>query len=398
MLLQGQPIVTDLIVIDEDTREDEGSLLQLLGSLEKQSEHPLAKAIVSYTEDRLSNEYTKHNPLQSPTSFQAITGRGASGRVGETEVAVGNRAFAELQSLDVSLVTDECMLSLEEDGKTAVFVAINRTIVAILGIADEIKDEAAKAIAHLRNRMSIDVWMITGDNTTTANTVSQLLSLPDDRVVAEALPATKLEQVKRLQSEGKIVAMVGDGINDSPALAQADVGLSLGTGTEIANEASDAVLVKGNVTDVCVAIDLSRVVFRRIQWNLLWSMIYNVFGIPIAAGVVYPFMRVRLPPTVAAVAMALSSVSVVVSSLALRLYTTPSIDEVNRPRRPSRSRQYRARQRRIRRRHQLDSSVSDDLTQPLLEISSVVTEITETTAQMDNRTLEDFSQSISEAT
>ena len=161
--------------------------------------------------------------------------------------------------------------------------------------------------------------------TGTARAIARQLDLPFDRVIAEALPVAKVEKVQELQSRGKVVAMIGDGVNDSPALVQADVGLSMGTGAEIAAEASDIVLVRGNVVDVVTALDLSRVIFRRIKLNLMWSLIYNCLSIPLAAGVFYPFVHVRLPPTAAALAMALSSVSVVTSSLALRLYRPPEI-------------------------------------------------------------------------
>lgn len=207
-----------------------------------------------------------------------------------------------------------------------------------MGVADEIKADAATSIAYLHERLGVEVWMVTGDNPRTAHAVSRHLGIPTPRVISEALPATKVQHVQRMQGEGRVVCFVGDGINDSPALAQADVGLSVGTGTEIAAEASDMVLVAGNVSDVCTALDLSRAIFRRIQWNFVWSLMYNCLGIPIAAGALYPLTRVRLPPPVAAIAMALSSISVVLSSMALRLYRPPDLDSgggVSRQRRSS---------------------------------------------------------------
>jgi len=173
--------------------------------------------------------------------------------------------------------------------------------------------------------MGIDVWMVTGDNRRTARAIAKQLQLPADRVIAEALPAVKVEKVQELQAQGCVVAMVGDGVNDSPALVQADVGLSIGKGAEIAAEASDMVLIRGNVIDVCTALDVSRVIFWRIQLNFIWSLLYNCLSIPIAAGVFYPMFHTRLPPTVAALAMALSSLSVVASSLALHLYRPPEV-------------------------------------------------------------------------
>jgi Cu+-exporting ATPase len=207
-----------------------------------------------------------------------------------------------------------------------------------MGIADEIKPDAATSVAYLQERLKVDVWMVTGDNRRTAHSVAQQVGIPIHRVVSEALPATKLNLVERLQGEGHVVCFVGDGINDSPAMVQADVGMSVGTGTEIAAEASDMVLVAGKVSDVCTALHLSRTIFRRIQWNFVWSLMYNCLGIPIAAGVFYPLARVRLPPPVAAISMALSSISVVLSSMALRLYHPPRL----RPSRRSQRSRFRS--------------------------------------------------------
>jgi P-type Cu+ transporter len=351
----GKPVVTDFRRIENskggscsEKRRSPPSLLEdgkplsketilwLLGSLERSSEHPLAKAIVAYTERELSRQsngptYLEKNPLMQPSEFRSMTGRGASGYM-QTDVndeslcfvAVGNRAF--FATLDIELTTeiDDQMKELEEQGKTAILAAVNYEFTVLLGIADELKPDAKAAVAYLRNVMKIDVWMVTGDNARTAQAIARQLDMPPERVVSEALPNAKVHQVRKLQQQGKIVAHVGDGINDSPALAQANVGISMGTGAAIAAEASDMVLVRGlYVADVCTALDLSRVIFARIQWNLGWSLIYNCLGIPLAAGVFFPLVHTRLPPTVAAMAMALSSVSVVFSSLALRLYRPP---------------------------------------------------------------------------
>jgi soluble P-type ATPase len=194
-----------------------------------------------------------------------------------------------------------------------------------MGVADETKPDAAASVAYLQEWLKVDVWMVTGDNRRTAHAVGQQLGIPSQRVISEALPVAKLQHVERLQGEGHVVCFVGDGINDSPAMVQANVGMSVGTGTEIAAEASDMVLVAGNVSDVCTALHLSRTIFRRIQWNFVWSLVYNCLGIPIAAGIFYPLARIRLPPPVAAISMALSSISVVLSSMALRLYHPPSL-------------------------------------------------------------------------
>jgi Cu+-exporting ATPase len=231
--------------------------------------------------------------------------------------------------MDISIPdhVEEQMVQLEQEGKTAILAAVDGSVCVVMGVADELKPDAAASIQYLKDTLKVDVWMVTGDNARTARAISQKLGLSPDRVISEALPVAKVRQVKKLQKEGMVVAMIGDGVNDSPALAQADVGMSLGTGAEIAAEASDMVLVRGHVSDVCTALDLSRVIFRRIQWNFVWSLLYNCLGIPIAAGVFYPFVHTRLPPTLAALAMALSSLSVVGSSLALRLYQPPKVGE-----------------------------------------------------------------------
>ena len=274
-LTQGKPAVNEFTIVvtevkfwndvlQESEDKNQGTkrhLLWLLGSLERNSEHPLATAVVTYAEATLKNEI----PYVQPKNFRASTGRGASGTVGKTQVAVGNRAFCELNSIRVDNNTEEKMREIERQGSTAIIVAINGVIVAVMGVSDELKPDAASAIRYLREEMKVDVWMVTGDNHRTARAVARKLNFPMDRVLAEALPVAKVQKVQELQQRGYVVAMVGDGVNDSPALAQSDVGLSLGTGAEIAAEASDMVLVKGNVSDVCTALDLSQVIFRRIK-------------------------------------------------------------------------------------------------------------------------------------
>lgn len=318
----------------------EGFVLWLLGSLERNSEHLLATAIVEYTEDRLleyvnkefsskgeyMEELEEKIAFAQPSKFLAMTGRGASGTIDKKfDVSIGNRGFCDIQGIKKSEEVENCMKELELQGKTAIVATINRTVVVVMGIADELKPDASASIIYLKEKMGIDVWMVSGDNFRTARAIAEQLQLPSNRVIAEALPAAKVEKVQELQKQGRVVAMVGDGVNDSPALAQSDVGLSIGKGAEIAAEASDMVLVRGNVSDVCTALDVSRVIFQRIQLNFLWSLLYNCLSIPLAAGVFYPMIHTRLPPTVAALAMALSSLSVVASSLALHLYRPPKI-------------------------------------------------------------------------
>mmetsp|Transcript_7353 Transcript_7353/g.17778 ORF Transcript_7353/g.17778 Transcript_7353/m.17778 type:complete len:589 (+) Transcript_7353:77-1843(+) len=364
-LTKGKPAVTDFTLVVKESRfweevvhrdevagaldilqalptKDcmEGCVLWLLGSLERNSEHLLAAAIVKFTEDRLLEGFDTlpssegaydqddaiHLAFAQPSNFTAMTGRGASGKIfGKIDVSIGNRAFCDIQGFEIREEVEDTMERLERQGKTAILAAINGVVVVVIGIADELKHDASASIIYLKEIMKVDVWMVSGDNRRTARAIAKQLQLPANRVIAEALPAAKVEKVQELQGQGKVVAMVGDGVNDSPALVQADVGLSIGKGAEIAAEASDMVLVRGNVSDVCTALDVSRVIFRRIQLNFIWSLLYNCLSIPLAAGVFYPIFHTRLPPTVAALAMALSSLSVVASSLALHLYRPPDV-------------------------------------------------------------------------
>lgn len=307
-LTKGKPAVTDFsLVVTENTfwkeavsREDaakmlkilgslsskdkmEGCILWLLGSLERNSEHLLATAIVEYTEDRLldgmggllsdGKDAAEQLAFAQPSNFLAMTGRGASGKIlGNIDVSIGNRSFCDVKGFAISQEVEDMMRTLEHQGKTAIVAAINGVVAVVMGIADELKPDASASIIFLKEKMGVDVWMVSGDNRRTAHAIAQQLKLPSDRVIAEALPAAKVEKVQELQGQGKVVAMVGDGVNDSPALVQADVGLSIGKGAEIAAEASDMVLVKGNVSDVCTALDVSRVIFQRIQVRTIYCM------------------------------------------------------------------------------------------------------------------------------
>jgi len=272
-LTKGAPAVVDYIHFEEQPKNldvpagmsSEDYLLWLFSSLERSSEHPLATAIVCYGESRLGDEVLKWHPLEQPENFSALTGRGASATIDGKIVAAGNRAFASVLDLLISEDVETCMTRLENEGKTAIMASVNGTICAVMGIADEVKPDAAASIAYLREELGVEVWMVTGDNKRTAAAISRQLGLPSENVISEAMPATKVEYVRKLQDQGRIVAMVGDGVNDSPALAQANIGMSVGTGAEIAAEASEMVLVKGHVEDVCIALHLSRVIFHRIQ-------------------------------------------------------------------------------------------------------------------------------------
>ncbi|KAL3913609.1 MAG: hypothetical protein SGILL_006419 [Bacillariaceae sp.] len=400
-LTQGKPAITDfsMIVTDEvfwknvlgrdplsndlPFKSTVECVLWLLASLERNSEHLLATAIVEHAEQKLQQKVDNETedeaensiPYAQPTNFVALTGRGASGRIlSNIDVSVGNRAFCESQGLLISQEVEDSMQRLERHGKTAIVAAVNGSVVVVMGVADEIKPDAAAAVTYLKKHLGVDVWMVTGDNRRTARAIARQLQLPGERVIAEALPVAKVEKVQELQQQGYTVAMVGDGVNDSPALVEADVGLSMGTGAEIAAEASDMVLVRGNVADVCTALDLSRVIFNRIKLNFLWSLIYNCLSIPLAAGVFYPLVHTRLPPTVAALAMALSSISVVSSSLSLRLYTPPevsiSISTTTSSSSSSRQRQRNSRASRSgRRRDSRSSDNESSLREPLLPAS-----------------------------
>jgi Cu+-exporting ATPase len=243
-------------------------LIWLLGSLERNSEHPLAAAIVSFAEIKLE-ALLEDTGFAQPSNFLALTGRGASAMInGKIKVSLGNRAFAARENMKVTEQVEEYLQEIEKEGETAILAGVNGTVCAVLGVADQLKDEASASVEYLKE-MGLDVWMVTGDSKRTADAIAEKLNLPPNRVVSEALPFSKVEQVRKLQSEGRIVAMVGDGVNDSPALAEANVGMSMGTGAEIATEASDMVLVSGKVSDVCTALDLSKVIFRRIQVSFL---------------------------------------------------------------------------------------------------------------------------------
>jgi len=386
-LTKGKPVITDFVRVDVTRDKSDEELLWLLGCLERTSEHPLAKAVVGYVEEHLGGGYLEQKPFVEPTHFRALTGRGASGLVLDTvAVAAGNRSFAAEQRLSIPREAEKAMLEMEFLGKTAILVAVDSIVSLVLGLADELKPGAKESISYLKDEMNIDVWMVTGDNGRTARAIAAQLGLPSNRVVSEALPAAKVQQVRKLQKEDHLVAMIGDGINDSPALAEADVGISVGTAAEIAAEASDLVLVKGDVQDVCTALHLSRAIFRRIQLNLVWSLLYNTLGIPLAAGLFYPFVQMRLPPTIAALAMALSSVSVVLSSLSMRFYKPPEVF--------GRRRRQQGRLNwmwgRTASGEPSDSEGSGELQQDLLSndfLSHVsVSEFTESTAVVDNRT------------
>jgi Cu+-exporting ATPase len=282
-------------------------LLRLAASVEKSSEHPLAQAIVDGARARRIE-------LVDATEFEAVPGHGVKAVVDGRQLVLGNLKM--MQQVGARLDGMEAQAqALADDGKTPMYIAVDGQAAGIVAVADTVKEDSAQAIARLQ-RLGLEVVMITGDNRRTAEAIARQVGV--DRVLAEVLPEDKARNVQMLQREGKTVAMVGDGINDAPALAQADVGLAIGTGTDVAIEASDITLIKGSLTGVAVAIELSKATMRNIKQNLFGSFIYNSLGVPIAAGVLYPFFGILLSPIIASAAMALSSVTVVSNALRLR--------------------------------------------------------------------------------
>lgn len=302
-LTEGKPRLMRVVSILPGSSEDE--LLHLAASLERGSEHPLAASIVKGAEAR-------NIALSNAENFQALTGQGAIGQVAGKTIKLGNRRLMG----DLNLGTlDSQANTLRQEGQTVMFVSVNDQPAGLIAVADPIKESTPEAIRTL-HEAGIQVIMVTGDNRETAEAVAQKLGL--DEVEAEVLPEKKSEIVKRLQREGRIVAMAGDGINDAPALAQAQVGIAMGTGTDVAMESAGVTLVKGDLRGITRAILLSRVVMRNIRQNLFFAFIYNTLGVPIAAGILYPFLGVLLSPIIAAAAMSLSSISVIANALRLR--------------------------------------------------------------------------------
>ncbi len=304
-ITKGKPVLTDIITYNNHTEEE---ILQLAASSEKGSEHPLGDAIVGEAED-------KNITLLKPTHFQAIPGHGIEVEIIGKQILLGNEKLLSERNIVIPILNESNMLASE--GKTPMFIAIDNQFAGIIAVSDVIKENSKKAIEKL-HKMGLTVVMITGDNQKTANAIAKQVGI--DRVLAEVLPADKANEVKKLQQEGFKVAMVGDGINDAPALAQADIGIAIGSGTDVAMESADIVLMRSDLMDVSTAIDLSKKTVRNIKQNLFWAFGYNILGIPIAAGALYKLGIPRLDPTIAAAAMAFSSVSVVTNALRLKKY------------------------------------------------------------------------------
>jgi Cu+-exporting ATPase len=317
----GKPNLTDIIPYNGFQRNE---MLRFAASAESGSEHPLGKAIVNWAKEELGD-------IENPNNFKAISGKGIEAEINEKLVLVGSRGLLTSHSVVLDDGVEETMQTLENDGKTAMLVSIDKQLAGVIAVADTVKPESIIAIKAMQS-MGLDVWMVTGDNERTANAIAREVGI--NHVFAEVLPEDKAKKVKTLQEEGKIVAMVGDGINDSPALAQADVGIAIGAGTDVAIETADMVLMRSDLRDVVTAIDLSKTTFNRIKLNFVWAFGYNAAGIPLAAGIFIPMIRAAfgytfmLPPAIAGLAMALSSVSVVTSSLLLKKYKKPDLDKL----------------------------------------------------------------------
>ena len=301
---EGNPAVARVIPL---ASIEETEILRTAASLERHSEHPVASAVV-----RAALE--QDLPLEPVANFRSRTGSGVTGRVHEHEVAVGNVQLMRDLELDVDRAEQSAATQLR-DGGSGLYVAVDGRIVGLIVVSDPVRPSAREAVQKLQE-LGLDVVLLTGDRRSTAEAVAKETGI--DRVVAEVLPQEKVEEIRRLQAMNRVVAMVGDGINDAPALAQSDVGISMPKGTDIAIEASDIALMRSDLRGVPAAISLSRQTMATMKQNLFWAFVYNVIGIPIAAGVLYPVTGLMLSPIIASAAMALSSVSVVTNSLRLR--------------------------------------------------------------------------------
>jgi Cu+-exporting ATPase len=305
-ITEGKPTVTDVLTLGSMGREE---LLKLTASAEKNSDYPLGQAIVHGAEDDKME-------LFASESFESLTGRGIEAKINGRTVLAGNRKLMDERGILLTVLADASD-RLAREGKTPMYVAVDGELAGIVAVADVVKQSSRAAITSLHS-MGIEVAMITGDNRKTAEAIARQVGI--DRVLAEVLPQDKSDEVKKLQAESRKVAMVGDGINDAPALAQADIGIAIGSGTDVAIESADIVLMRSDLMDVPTAINLSKKTIRNIKQNLFWAFGYNVIGIPVAAGVLHLFGGPLLNPIFAAAAMSLSSVSVLTNALRLKRF------------------------------------------------------------------------------
>lgn len=314
-ITSGNPSIHDMVIMKEGV--DENEFLRIAGSVELGSEHPLAKAIVTEAKDR-------HLPLDQPDQYEALSGLGLKAKLGSSSILAGNVKLMASAGIDIPRTAKDWMDRLAKKGETPLLFVQEGTILGILGVADTVRASSAQAIRLFREK-GIYVVMLTGDNEQTAKAIAEEVGV--DEVIADVLPAEKESVVRRFQNQGKFVAMVGDGINDAPALARANVGVAVGAGTDIAVDSADIVLMKDNLMDVNTAYELSDKVIRNVKMNLFWAFFYNALGIPVAAGVFYPMWGLLLSPMIGSAAMALSSVCVVMNALRLRFFK-PSFKSV----------------------------------------------------------------------
>lgn len=305
-ITEGKPTVDKIGVFSKDYTENE--ILHLIASLNNSSEHPLAQATVKYGKE-------KQVEISKTEQFNSVTGKGVEGSVDGKSLYLGNAKMMEYANASVSSQMQLEVQVHQKQGKTVSYLAVNEEVAGYVVIGDKIKPSSAKAIKELQDK-GIEVIMLTGDNHNTAQAVAGELNLTDFK--AEMLPENKLNEVEKLQEQGRVVAMAGDGINDAPALAKSDVGIAMGTGTDVAIESAMITLVKGDLHGIVKARNLSHKVMQNIKQNLFFALIYNTLGVPIAAGVLFPFFGILLSPMIAALAMSFSSVSVIANSLRLR--------------------------------------------------------------------------------
>ena len=305
-LTKGKPEVTDIVVFSRKYTEDE--ILKFAAIAEKSSEHPIAESIINHAK-------LKKIDIPEASHFESITGKGIIARYRNYNIIVGNDKILEEKTAKVSDDISARMHQLESQGKTTVAIALDKLVIGAISVADTLKENSKEAIIELK-KLGIEPIMITGDNEKVAKAIAAQVGI--EKVIANVLPQDKEKEIKTLKSEGKVVAMVGDGINDAPALAAADVGIAIGAGTDIAIETGSIVLIKNDLRDVVKAIKLSSYTIKKIKQNLFWAFFYNAAGIPIAAGILYPFFGFLLNPMIAGAAMAFSSVSVVSNSLLMR--------------------------------------------------------------------------------
>ncbi|MDA8234105.1 MAG: copper-translocating P-type ATPase, partial [Clostridia bacterium] len=305
-LTKGEPSLTDVVTAPGFERQE---VLQLAAIAEKNSEHPLGEAIVKGAQ-------AEGLELKDTESFNAIVGHGIEAKALGRELLLGNRRLMSQRNIEFGSLLAEAE-KLENDGKTAMLVAIDGKAAGVIAVADTLKENSKVAITRLKE-LGIQVAMITGDNRRTADAIARQVGI--DRVLAEVLPQDKANEVKKLQDQGLRVAMVGDGINDAPALAKADVGLAIGSGTDVAKETGDIILIKDDIRDVVSAIEVAKATMRKVRQNLFWAFIYNILGIPVGAGLLYPFVGFLVSPELAAFFMAISSVSVTLNTLLLKRF------------------------------------------------------------------------------